>query len=166
MRLKKLLLLVLLVALSAFTTHKYYLSLTQIEYNSKNKSIEIIINVFIDDIEVAFNKIYKNKFELDTKNEPADSGKYFFEYLQKNVKFKIDGKQYNFNYIGKEYDGDVVYFYLEINNISTLKEIEINNTLLLEHFPKQQNLVKSKVDKKYKSILLTKKEQTGILKYY
>lgn len=165
MRIKKLLLLVLIVPLFAFTAHKYYLSLTQIEYNAKNKSVEIIINVFIDDIETALNNIYKKRFVLDTKKEPIDSDKYFFEYLQKNVQFKLDGKPYNFNYIGKEYDGDVVFFYLEIKNVAFLKEIEINNTILLEHFPTQQNLVKSKVYKKNKSVLLTKKEQSGILKH-
>ncbi|WKD86393.1 hypothetical protein KCTC32516_01768 [Polaribacter huanghezhanensis] len=165
MRTKKLLLTLFIIPLFAFTAHKYYLSLTQIEYNTKNKSVEVIINVFIDDLETAFDKIYNKRFELDTKNEPADSDKYFFEYLQKNVKFKINGKAYNYKYIGKEYDGDVVFFYLEIKNVPTLKDIEINNTILLEHFPEQQNLVKSKVNKKYKSVLLTKKEQTGILKY-
>ncbi|MFT5762144.1 MAG: hypothetical protein ACI8WA_001270 [Polaribacter sp.] len=164
MRIKRLLLLLLIVPLFAFTAHKYYLSLTQINYNSKNESVEIIINVFIDDIETALTKIHNKKFELDTKNEFADSDTYFFEYLQKHVKLKIDGKQYDYNYIGKEYDGDVVFFYLEIKNVATLKEIEINNTILLEHFPEQQNLVKSKVNKKYKSLLLTKRKQTGTLK--
>lgn len=165
MRIKRLLLLLLIVPLFAFTAHKYYLSLTQINYNSKNKSVEVIINIFIDDLETALTKIHNKKFELDTKNEPEDSDIYFFKYLQKNVKFKVDGKSYNFDYIGKEYDGDVVFFYLEIKNVATLKEIEINNTILLEHFPQQQNLVKSKVNKKHKSILLTKKEQIGVLKY-
>lgn len=165
MRIKKLLLLVLIVPLFAFTAHKYYLSLTQIEYNSKNKSVEVIINVFIDDIETTFDKMYHKKFELDTKNEPADSDMYFLKYLQKNIKFKVDGKSYDFSYVGKEYDGDVVYFYLEIKNVPTITEIEIKNTLLIEHFPQQQNLIKSKVFKKHKSIMLTKKEQIGILKY-
>ena len=166
MRTKKLLLFLLIVPLFAFTAHKYYLSLTQIEYNSKNKSVEVIINVFIDDIETALNKIHNKRFVLDTKKEPKDSDTYFFEYLKKHVQFKFDNKSYDFNYIGKEYDGDVVFFYLEIKDVPSPKEIDINNTILLEHFPTQQNLVKSKVNKKHKSVLLTKKEQSGILKYY
>ena len=165
MRFKKLLLIVLLVPLFAFTAHKYYLSLTQIEYNAKNKSVEVIINVFIDDIETALNKIHNKKFRLDTKIELADSDTYFSEYLKENVKFKLNNKKYDFNYLGKEYDGDVVFFYLEIKDVALLKEIDINNTILIEHFPTQQNLVKSKVNKKHKSVLLTKKEQSGILKY-
>lgn len=165
MNLKKLLYLFLIIPFFAFTAHKYYLSLTQIEHNSKNKSVEVIINVFIDDIQTALNKIHNKKFKLDTKNEPTDSDTYFFEYLKKNVSFKLDGKAVSYSYVGKEYDGDVVFFYLEIKDINTVTEIKINNTILLQHFPEQQNLVKSKVNKKHKSIMLTKKEQQGILKY-
>jgi hypothetical protein len=59
----------------------------------------------------------------------------------------------------------VVFFYLEIKNINSIEEIEINNTLLIKEFPEQQNLIKSKVNKKHKSVLLTNKEQKGILKH-
>ena len=59
----------------------------------------------------------------------------------------------------------MVFFYLEIKNVPPLKEIAIDNTILLEHFPDQQNLVKSKVNKKHKSVLLTKRKQIGTIKY-
>ena len=64
MKLKKLFLLALIIPLFAFSAHKYYLSLTQIEYNSKSKSIEVIINVFIDDIETTLNKLHNKRFAL------------------------------------------------------------------------------------------------------
>lgn len=165
MRIKKQTLLLLIVPFFAFTAHKYYLSLTQIEFNSSKSSIEVITNVFIDDIETVLNAIHSKKFKLDTKNELKDSDSYFNQYLQNNLAFKINGKPVEFQYLGKEYDGDVVFFYLEIKNIQSVAKIEVENSLLIKHFPKQQNLVKSKVHKKHKSALLTKSEQTGILSY-
>lgn len=165
MRAKKLFLLVFVIPFFAFTAHKYYLSLTQIEYNAKNKSLEIIINVFVDDIETALNNIYNKKFELDTKGEPKDSDDYFFKYLQNNVRLKVNDKPVSFNYIGKEYDGEIVFFYIEVKGVNSVHKIDVNNTILIEHFPDQQNLVKSKVNKKHKSLMLTKKEQSGIIKY-
>mgnify|MGYP006999713200 CR=1 FL=1 len=165
MRTKKRLLLLCIVPFFAFTVHKYYISLTQIEFNNSKNSIEVITNVFVDDIETALNAIHSKKFELDTKNELKDSDTYFNEYLQKNLAFKIDGKSVAFNYLGKEYDGDVVFFYLEITDIQSIGTIEVENSLLIKHFPTQQNLVKSKVNKKHKSALLTKSEQTGTLTY-
>ena len=146
MKLKKLFLLALIIPLFAFSAHKYYLSLTQIEYNSKSKSIEVIINVFIDDIETTLNKLHNKRFALTTKNEPEDSDIYFEEYLQEHLKFKLDNKSYNFNYLGKEYDGDVVFFYLEIKDVAIPKNIDVNSTILLADFPTQQNLVRALVN--------------------
>jgi len=165
MRIKKLFLLLLIVPLFAFTAHKYYLSLTQIEFNNSKNSIEVIINVFIDDIETALNEIHSKNFKFDTKDELKDTDTYFKQYLQKNIAFKVDEKPVEFEYLGKEYDGDIVFFYLEIKNIERVTKIEIENSLLVKHFPEQQNLVKSKVNKKHKSIMLTQKKQVGILKY-
>ena len=165
MRIKKQILLLLIVPFFAFTAHKYYISLTQIEFNNSKNSIEVITNVFIDDIETVLNAIHSKKFKLDTKNELKDSDTYFNQYLQNNLAFKVNGKSVEFQYLGKEYDGDVVFFYLEIKNIKSVTKIEVENSLLIKHFPKQQNLVKSKVNKRHKSALLTKSAQTGTLTY-
>ena len=87
----------------------------------------------------------------------------FEEIIGKNEWITIEK---DFKYIGKEYDGDLVYFYLEIENISKVSSIEITNRLLLKYFPNQQNLVKSKVGTKNKSVLLTKNNFNEILTYY
>ena len=82
--------LLLLVPLMAFTVHKYYLSLTQIAYNNKEKTVEVIINVFIDDVETALNKIHSKDFRLNTIKEPANTDIYFEKYVQDHIQFKID----------------------------------------------------------------------------
>jgi len=58
-----------------------------------------------------------------------------------------------------------VYFYLEIENIQKVASIEITNKILLQHFPKQENLVKSKVGTKNKSVLLSKDQFKETLTY-
>ena len=165
MKLKKAYILLFLLPLLSFTMHKYYLSLTQIEYNNEEKSIQIIINVFMDDIEEALNKTYKVDLKLTTKDELKDNDKYFSEYLSKKLHLKVNDKPVSFNYLGKEYEGDLVYFYLEIKNISDVATINITNQILMDYFPKQQNLIKSKVNKKHKSLLLTKDDDKGLLKF-
>ena len=165
MKFNKLAILLLIIPLFSFTAHKYYLSLTQIEYRNKSKSIQVTINVFMDDIETALNKDYNIDLQLTTKKELKDNDVYFKKYLNKKLHFKIDNIAKKFNYIGKEYDGDLVYFYLEIENIEDINTIEIVNTILMQHFPEQQNLIKSKVNKKHKSILLTAKTDKGLLKF-
>lgn len=165
MKIYKTLLLLFIIPLFAFSAHKYYLSLTQIKFKEESKSVQIIINVFMDDIELALNKDYNIDLQLTTKKELPKSDVYFEKYLREKLQFKLDGVSKEFKYIGKEYDGELVYFYLEIENISQLNKIQVVNKLLIKHFPEQQNLIKSNVGKKNKSILLNNEEISGILEH-
>ena len=154
----------LLISL-AFTTHKYYLSLTQIEYNKDQKSLEVIINVFMDDIELAINKEYAIDLNLTTKDELKDADVYFHNYLTKNLTFTIDNDIVTHNYIGKEYEGDLVYFYLEIAVKENPKSLEVFNTILLTYFEQQQNIVKFKNDSKRQSKILSKNTNKALLNF-
>jgi hypothetical protein len=165
MKYKKIYLLLLILPLLSFSTHKYYLSLTQIEYKEATKSVQIIINVFMDDIETALNKDNTIDLQLSTKKELKNNDIYFENYLRNTLSFKIDNTLKEFKYLGKEYEGDLVYFYLEIENIPKVSSIEVHNKILLKHFPKQENLVKSKVNTKNKSVLLSKDHYKELLTY-
>ena len=165
MSLKKIITLLVVIPLLSFSAHKYYLSLTQIEYRSELKSIQVTINVFMDDIEVALNKDYNIDLQLTTKKELKNNDIYFEKYLKKKLFFKVNNTSKEFNYIGKEYDGDLVYFYLEIENIESLNSLEIVNKVLTTHFPEQENLIKTKVHKKHKSILLSAENDKALLKF-
>jgi len=165
MKIYKTLLLLFIIPFFAFSAHKYYLSLTQIKFKEESKSVQIIINVFMDDIELALNKDYNIDLQLTTKNELPKNDVYFEKYLKEKIQFKLDEVFKEFKYIGKEYDGELVYFYLEIENISQLNKIQVVNKILIKHFPEQQNLIKTNVGKKNKSILLNKEKTSGILEH-
>jgi len=165
MNLKKRYLLLFILPLFAFTAHKFYLSLTDITYIEKEKSVQIIMNVFMDDIELAVNKKYNVDLQLSTKKEFKNADDYFEKYLNEFFKIKINDKQFPYKYLGKEYDGDIVYFYLEISNINQIKNIEISNKVLVKEFNNQQNIVKVTVGKGKQSEILTKKNDTVLLKF-
>ena len=165
MKLHKNFLILLLITLMSFSAHKYYLSLTQINFSSKSKSVQIIINVFMDDIETALNKDYDIDLQLTTEKELKENDVYFEKYLNEKLHFKVNTIDQKFNYIGKEYEGELVYFYLEIENINAIDQITISNKILVKHFPKQENLIKSKVGKVNKSVLLDAENYSETLKY-
>ena len=154
----------LLISL-AFTTHKYYLSLTQIEYNKDQNSLEVIINVFMDDIELAINKEYAIDLNLTTKDEIKNTDIYFNNYLTKNLTFAINNELVKHTYIGKEYEGDLVYFYLEIAVKENPTSLEVFNTILLTYFEQQQNVVKFKNGSKRQSKILSKNTNKALLNF-
>ncbi len=123
------------------------------------------MNVFIDDIETAINKDYNVDLQLTTKRESKKVDDHFFNYLKEHFIVKINNQNVIYRFIGKEYDGDIVYFYLEIDNILSLKSIEIQNNVLIKHFSGQQNLIKASIKKERKSLFLDKKNDKGLLKF-
>ncbi len=164
--LKKGLLIVLITFFSlGFTSHKFYLSLSQIEYIKDKKSIQIIINVFMDDIELAINELNQIDLQLTTKKELPKNDNYFKKYLANHFQISIDGKKQECKYIGKEYEGDLVYFYLEITGIESITNLEVKNTILVQHFEDQQNLIKAKINNIHRSKLLSKKTNKALLNF-
>ena len=119
----------------------------------------------MDDIETALNKDYNIDLQLTTEKELTENDVYFEKYLNEKLHFKVNTVAKKFNYIGKEYDGELVYFYLEIENINDVNQIEISNKILVKLFPKQENLIKSKVGIINKSVLLDAEDYSEILKY-
>lgn len=162
---KKVFLFLFITSLFSFTIHKYYVALTEIEYDSSSKSVQIIMNVFMDDIEMALNKEYNINAEISNTNEIDYINNYFEEYLQEHFKISVNNELQEYLFIGKEYEDNMVYFYLEIENISGVKSIEIQNTILTKYFPEQQNLVKAKINNVRKSLFLSKENDKGLLNY-
>ncbi|MFY7670978.1 DUF6702 family protein [Tenacibaculum sp. MEBiC06402] len=162
---KKLLILFIGISFLSFTDHKYYLALTEIEHNTKSNSIQMIMNVFMDDIELAIEKDQGTNLKLTTKDEPKNVDDYFFNYLKDNFKIKVNNTITTYNFIGKEYEDNIIYFYLEIDNVNDVNSIEIENNVLTAHFPDQQNLIKAKINDTKKSLFLTKENNKGLLNY-
>ena len=119
----------------------------------------------MDDIEMAINSEYDVNLQLTTSREPKNSGEYFEKYLNETLKFKLQDKEVSYKYLGKEYEGDLVYFYLEIPNVSNPQPIEISNTILVKYFADQKNVVKMKVGKKRRSKILNKSNDKALLKF-
>ena len=149
----------------AFTSHKYYLSLTQVEYNKEQNRLEVIINVFMDDIEIAVNKEYDVDLRLTTKQELEDVDIYFKKYLLKNLSFLVNDKPVEYSFIVKEYEGDLVYFYIESSVIEDPSALQVNNTILFDYFEQQQNVIKFKNGSKRQSKILSKNNNKALLNF-
>ena len=138
----------------AFTTHKYYLSLTQIEYNNSQRSLEVIIN-----------EEYGVDLRLTTKQELEDVDIYFEKYLRKNLSFLVNDKLIEYNFIGKEYEGDLVYFYIESKALENPLSLKVTNTILFAYFEQQQNVIKFKNGSKRQSKILSKTTNKALLNF-
>lgn len=165
MKFKKYFLLLLSIPLFAFSLHKYYISLCEIEHNKEQNSLQITLGVFIDDFEFTLNKNHNTTLNLATEQEVENIDEYYLDYLKEHFKTSVNNELKVYKYIGKEYDNDIVRFYLEINDIKEVKSIEVQNTLLFKDFKDQQNIIKIKANNTNKTFYLTPKNVKGLLNF-
>lgn len=166
MKLFKIFFIVLIMPLFAFTTlHKYYISVTQIDYIEEKKSVQITTRIFIDDFESLIRARYDESITLAEKDESLLVDTYVARYLNEKLKIKINGDEVDVIFIGKEYDGDIMRCYLEVENIDNIKSIEIVNNVLFDLFDEQQNIVKTKIYSKQKSYILIPQKDAAVLKF-
>jgi len=151
--------------LLAFSVHKYYLSLTEVNYNKTEKSLHITMRLFIDDLEKSLESNFNKKFKLDTPQENIKTNNYISYYLNKNFKINVNGKQLNINFLGKEYENNVVYFYIEIDSVPKIKSITVQNTILMDEFDTQQNIIKLNMNNQKRTMILNRSNDKDLLKF-
>lgn len=162
----KFVLLILLLPLLAYTTaHKFYVTVTQIEYIKEKQAVQIISRIFIDDFEALIRKRYDEDITLDPSKEETQIDFYIEKYLKEKIQIKINDSIKNLVFIGKEYEDDIIYCYLEIENVTTIKSFEITNKILFDLFDEQQNIVKTNINSKNKSFILISQNDKGVLNF-
>ena len=151
--------------MSFSVAHKFYVSVTEIEYNEKAESLQIISRVFIDDMEDLLQTRYDSKIRLGNSNETTEASTSIKKYLKQKIEIQIDGKTMEVDYIGKEYEDDMLLLYLEVSNVSSFKKIEIKNAILTDMFSEQKNLVHVNYKGSTKSLILNKAKQEDVLNF-
>ncbi|MFK7920736.1 MAG: DUF6702 family protein [Bacteroidia bacterium] len=149
----------LILALSGFV-HPFYFSLTQIDHNPETQSLEITLKLFTTDIEQALEANGTGRLNLGAEKELGEADRYIETYLRDHLELKTDGQLLEYEFLGKEVELDVVWCYVEVLSVPELKQLEIKNTLLIEMFEEQQNVVQIKVGNQKKSALLRKGSTT------
>ncbi|MEZ5425476.1 MAG: DUF6702 family protein [Pyrinomonadaceae bacterium] len=119
--------------------HKYHTSLTRMDYNSRDKLIEITIQLFTHDLGPVLSKETKKKVDPEKTDETEQI---IFDYLKDHFEIRTEkGEIQNFRWVGQEVKVDLVYVYLEIPFSGDLENLELKNTIFFENFPEQANFV-------------------------
>ncbi|TXE16525.1 peptidase E [Psychroserpens burtonensis] len=145
--------------------HKYYVSVTQIEYVKEQKSLQIITRIDVDDLELTLQERFDKTINLTTMDEKSTVDEYIKKYLKQKFEIKINTKEVILTFVGKDYENDQVICYLEIENVEGINTIEISNTVLFDLFPKQKNIVKSKINSKVNNLIFTKEDTNQYLNF-
>ena len=146
--------------------HPLHVSVCEIEYDKESKALEIIQRIFVDDLEREIRLDLKQP-ELDitlpdnglTLDQMAEA------YLKKRLKFEVNGKTSDYNYLGHEIEGDAVLCYIEIEKVKKLKSIKVYSGILSDVFDDQVNIVHVEVDNRIRSMKLTPNRRSEEFNY-
>lgn len=159
------LLLFFTLTLSSFGVHKFYMGIYQINYAPEKKMLQITSRLFVDDINKTLEKKFNRKFYFGSDKETAESVEFLKKYLAENFRIKINGQAKEMFFLSKEMDGDVLVCYLKLSDITKISSVEIFNSVLLDCFSEQQNVVHVMVAGTKKSLLFTESSTKQVLKY-
>ena len=144
----------LLVNLALFFVHDFFVSVSYIEYDDQRNAIEVHKKIFFDDFEKTLKKeSLDENFDILKSNKVLVDD-YIRDYLTKKIEFVINDKQYDFEYLGHEYEAGIINCYFEINKIKKIKKIKIKDTSLFETFEGQENLIYFQANQKLTTIRL------------
>ncbi|MCP9753286.1 hypothetical protein EGI32_20225 [Ferruginibacter sp. HRS2-29] len=145
--------------------HPVYISIAEIEYNAKEKQLEISCKLFADDFEKALRTAYNTHVDLLDKNNKPAMDKLVNDYIQKRFKVSVNGKATALKYIGFEPLEEGVYCYFEGDNIASVKSIGITSTILYEYKEQQMGLIHCTVNGEMKNYKLNNPEATVIFNF-
>ena len=134
--------------------HPLHVSVTEINHNDTDKTLEISCKLFTDDFEKVLAQNYKTKVDLINPPDRPAMEKLVSDFILTHLAIKADGKPVQLSYLGYEKDNDAIYSYFQANNITSVKKLDITNHILHELFTDQINLIHVIVGGKRKSYKL------------
>ncbi len=166
MRLFKYLLMFLWMAVSfGASLHPIYVSVTEIEHNPKEKTLEVSCKIFTNDLENILRKQSTQHVDLINPSNKDLVNQLIRQYVQAHLKIWLSGRQQNLQYIGYEISEEGVLCYFQVDNVPTFKSITIQDNILYEYKSEQISLLHVIVDGNRKSTKLNNPEDMVTLNF-
>ncbi|NAW52005.1 M penetrans family 1 protein [Elizabethkingia argentiflava] len=114
-----------------FSFMDFHSSMTKVDYNEANGVLKFTTKMSAPDLERVLKMDSKNgAFENAAKN-----------YVNTNFSASVNNNPIRLTYTGSQVNGETVWVYFEATGIGNINSIKIKNTLLLNDFTNQINLV-------------------------
>lgn len=159
------LLLFLLLFCNFVSAHPFYVSICQIDHNEETQALEVSVKIFADDLLLALKENGHTHLYLGEEKEHPDLDTIINTYLTKKLQIRIDNKTLNHRFVGREQEKDVVWIYLEMEQVDPFHSLEIECSMLTEVLPDQSNIVQVRKSDARKNLLLNKRKTKGTLHF-
>lgn len=128
----------LLCASTAASAHRFHFGMTDISYNERSGSTEIVHTYTAHDIEALLLNLYQRQFDLSAPDDQQVLRKYVERQFWLAAK---DQTRLPAKWIGMTVDANSVVIYQEIENTPLSRAATIRQGVLIDFLPEQVNTV-------------------------
>lgn len=146
--------------------HPLFISVTEIEHNQKEKTVEISCKIFTDDFEKTLRKNTREKVDLLNPALKNQMEKMVNSYIQNHLIVQIDSRKVEMKFLGYEQQDEGITSYFQVDNISTIKKIKVFNNLLYEFNVQQMGIIHAIVNRNRKSSKLANPEANASFEWW
>ena len=126
--------------------HKFHTSFAEADYNERERSLEITLRTFPDDLELILGKRSGKSVRLDRKQETEPL---LVAYLQETFELKnAKGETLKLSWVGMDAGVDSAWLYFEARMPEGFAGAQLRNQFLFDLYDDQINLVNVKQDDK------------------
>lgn len=122
----------------AADAHKFYVSLTTIDHNAADRSLEITMRLFADDLERA---VAREAGKPLTHGQPGFDAAVLAIVRRALTVRHADGRPMTLSWVGLENKVDVTWVYVEAAGVAATDGLTLRHTLFMDLFPDQVNMV-------------------------
>lgn len=121
------------------SAHKFHASLAEVDYNAKQKTVELGIRLFADDLEAALGKRRDRRVRLDVT---PNVDRIVLDYLNETLVIRDrDGVRLTFEWVGMELRVDEAWVFVQANASSGIVGATVDSSVFFELFSDQVNTV-------------------------
>lgn len=118
-------------AMMSFMIVDFYSSMTKVDFVEGNKTLKFTTKMNTEHVAAAI-KINPNTagFEAEVK-----------KYVNRNFSVAVNGASKTLTFTGSQVNGESVWVYFEASGVNDINTLRITNSILLDTYPKQFNVV-------------------------
>lgn len=142
-----------------FMFHPFFVSVTELKQNGKDKTIDISSKLFIDDLEKALSAANKTQVDLSHPANKEQTDQWVAGYFKQHFQLKVNGRVVPVTFIGYEKEGEAAWCYLQVAGAPVaVQQLEITSNVLYELFESQIHIFHATVNGERKSTKITNPE--------
>ncbi|MDN5205569.1 hypothetical protein QQ008_29565 [Fulvivirgaceae bacterium BMA10] len=145
--------------------HAFYLSVTEIQWESQNQPIALSTKIFTDDLEDAIRGHNGHPIRLSNAALLKKHQTLVEAYIKDKLKIRINDQHLALIFLTSQNENDTVWITFRIEYLGTIRSFQIENKLLIELFDDQTNIVQLQISGERHYLKLNKTKQSGTIKF-